>query len=96
MCVLSIKVPIRKKSGNLFNDPRITEATKRVSNGLDKSQQELEIRGRIETIQTTALLKESWRSEETCCHSYFCEKPLLKTVVQTSQGVNNKFTKSKI
>ena len=25
MCVLSIKVPIRKKSGNLFNDPRIYE-----------------------------------------------------------------------
>ena len=23
MCVLSIKVPIRKKSVNLFNDPRI-------------------------------------------------------------------------
>ena len=23
MCVLSIKVPIRKMSGNLFNDPRI-------------------------------------------------------------------------
>ena len=23
MCVLSIKVPIRKKSGKLFNDPRI-------------------------------------------------------------------------
>ena len=22
MCVLSIKVPIRKKSGNLFKDPR--------------------------------------------------------------------------
>ena len=22
MCVRSIKVPIRKKSGNLFNDPR--------------------------------------------------------------------------
>ena len=22
MCVLSIKAPIRKKSGNLFNDPR--------------------------------------------------------------------------
>ena len=22
MCVLSIKVPIRKKSGNIFNDPR--------------------------------------------------------------------------
>ena len=25
MCVLSIKVPIRKKSGNLFNDPRTWE-----------------------------------------------------------------------
>ena len=24
MCVLSIKVPIRKKSGNLFNDPSMT------------------------------------------------------------------------
>ena len=23
MCVLSIKVPIRNKSGNLFNDPRM-------------------------------------------------------------------------
>ena len=23
MCVLSIKVPIRKKSGNLFDDPRM-------------------------------------------------------------------------
>ena len=23
MCVLSIKVPLRKQSGNLFNDPRI-------------------------------------------------------------------------
>ena len=23
MCVLSIKVPIRKKPGNLFNDPRV-------------------------------------------------------------------------
>ena len=25
MCVLSIKVPIRKMSGNLFNDPRTKE-----------------------------------------------------------------------
>ena len=23
MCVLSVKMPIRKKSGNLFNDPRM-------------------------------------------------------------------------
>ena len=25
MCVQSIKVPIRKKSGNLLNDPRVAE-----------------------------------------------------------------------
>ena len=30
MCVLSIKVPIRKKSGNLFNDPRYSEIQKEV------------------------------------------------------------------
>ena len=29
MCVLSIKVPIRKKSGNLFNDSRINLVFKR-------------------------------------------------------------------
>ena len=28
MCILSIKVPIRKKSGNLFNDPRTLKLTK--------------------------------------------------------------------
>ena len=27
MCVLSIKMPIQKKSGNLFNDPRISIIT---------------------------------------------------------------------
>ena len=30
MCVLSIKVPIRKKSGNLFNDHRIYRYIKRI------------------------------------------------------------------
>ena len=30
MCVLSIKVPIRKKSGNLFNDPRTMSAGIRI------------------------------------------------------------------
>ena len=28
MCVLSIKVPLRKKSGNLFDDPRIQDVLK--------------------------------------------------------------------
>ena len=32
MCVLSIKVTIRKKSGNLFNDPRILNITTVINN----------------------------------------------------------------
>ena len=32
MCVLPIKVPMRKKSGNLFNDPRIYILIEKQSN----------------------------------------------------------------
>ena len=35
MCVLSIKVPVRKKSGNVFNDPRTH------SSGLKNDQKEM-------------------------------------------------------
>ena len=44
--------------------------------GLVKELEDLEIRGQVETIQITALFEdqseyweESWRLEETCCHS---------------------------
>ena len=33
--------------------------------------------------------EESWRLEETCCHSNSSEKPSAKTDVKNSQGVNN-------
>ena len=44
-----------------------------VIRGLVQDLEDLEIRGHMETIQTTALLRsarilESWRLEETCCH----------------------------
>ena len=46
MCVLSIKVPIRKKSGNLFNDPRIKKEGRRtfatIVDCANKSKQYLE------------------------------------------------------
>ena len=54
---------------------------------------ELEIRGRIETIKTTALLTsvgylgEFCRSEETYCHSDFREKSSVKVSVKNSQGI---------
>ena len=50
--------------------------------------------GKIETIQTTALLKpeyleDSKRPEEICCHSSLNEKPSVKTGVKTRNEGNN-------
>ena len=48
---------------------------------MEKRLNELEIKERIETTQTTAqkknrlgYLEESWITEYTCCHSVSCEK----------------------
>ena len=56
-------------------DINCTWCALKVPKGLVKRVVELDIRGRIETIQTTALLRsivkyfvESWRPEETWCH----------------------------
>ena len=52
--------------------PIVIGAFGRVTKGLVQELEDLEIRGRIETIQTTALLdrleywEESWRREKTC------------------------------
>ena len=46
-----------------------------VPKGQEKSLKELEIRGKDQQ----EYLEESWRFEETCCHSDFNEKPLIKT-----------------
>ena len=46
----------------------------------------------METIQTTILLRTARilrRALKTCCHSNSSEKPLAKTDVKNSQGVNN-------
>ena len=62
-----------------------------VTKGLLKGLEDLEVGGRVETIQTTSLLRtaeyweESWRPEETCFHTDFSEK----TSVKNSKGVNN-------
>ena len=56
----------------------------------------MEVDGRVETIQTTALLRTArilrWvlkALEETCCHSNSSEKPSANTDVKNSKGVNN-------
>ena len=61
--------------------------TKVLLKGLD----DLEVGGRVETFQTTELLRTARilrRVLETCCHSNSSERP-AKTYVKNSQGVNN-------
>ena len=61
---------------------------------LGKKLEELEIKGRIETIETTALdgifrrvLEEFWKPQETCCHSDSSERPPAEDTAKHSQGV---------
>ena len=64
-----------------------------VTKGLLKSLDDLEVGGRVETIQMTALLRtseyweESWRLGETCCYSISSEKPSANGDVKNSKGV---------
>ena len=63
-----------------------------VTKGLLKGLEDLEIRGRVKTIQSTTLLRTARilrRVLETCCHSNSSERPSAKTDVKNSQGVNN-------
>ena len=65
-----------------------------VTKGLLKGPVDLEVGGRVETIQTTVLFwtarEESWRLEETCCHSNSSEKPSTDADVKNSKrGFNN-------
>ena len=66
--------------------PIVIGAFGTITKGLLKGLEDLEVGGRVETIQTTALLKtardESWRLEETCSHSNSSEKPSANTDVR--------------
>ena len=75
--------------------PVVINAFGTVTKGLSKGLEDLEVRGRMETIQTTTLFRrpeyweESWRLDETCCHSNSNERPSDNTDIKNSQGVNN-------
>ena len=61
-----------------------------VTKGLLKGREDLEIRGRVETIQTTALLRSGRilrKVLETFCHSNSSGKPSAIVDVKKSQGV---------
>ena len=62
--------------------PMVVDALGKIPKGLVKGLEDLEIRGQVESIQTTTLLRsvrilseeEFWRLEETCCHSNSCQR----------------------
>ena len=63
-----------------------------VTKGLVQELEDLKVRGRVETIQTTALLRLARilrRVLETCCYSISSEKPLANTSVKNSKRSNN-------
>ncbi len=68
--------------------PIVIGAFGTVTKGLLKGMVGLEVGGRVETIQTTALLRtareESWRLEETCCLSNSSERPSANPDVKNS------------
>ena len=46
----------------------------KASKGLEREVEDLEIEGRVKTIQTTEYWEESCRLEKTCCHLDFKER----------------------
>ena len=70
--------------------PIVIGAFRTVTKGLLKGLEDLEVGDRVETIQTTALLKTArilrrvLRLEETCCHSNSSERPSAHDDVKNS------------
>ena len=62
-----------------------------ITKGLLKGLEDLEVGGRVETLQTTALLRTARILrrvlEETCCHSNSSEKPSANPDVKNCKGV---------
>ena len=70
--------------------PIVIGAFGTVTKGLLKGLEDLEVGGRVETFQTTTLLRTARiprRLEETCCHSDSSEKPSANTDVKISNGI---------
>ena len=67
--------------------PIVVDAFGTVTKGLLKGLEDLQVGDRVETIQTTALLKTvriPWKLEETCCHSISSEIPSAYAYVKNS------------
>ena len=71
--------------------PIVIGAVGTVTKGLLKGLEDLEVGGRVETIQTTALLRTAriLRRVLETCHSNSSERASAKPDAKKSQGVNN-------
>ena len=75
--------------------PIVISAFGTVTEGSLKGLEDLEVGRRVGTIKWQHFWErpeswdESWRLEETCCHSNSSEKPSANTDVKNSKGVNN-------
>ena len=71
----------------------IIGAHRTIAKGFVKKLEKLEIGGRAETLQTTALLRSARivrRIEETCCHSDSTKRPSANVGGKNSKEVNYK------
>ena len=72
--------------------PIVVGALETIPEGLVKGLKDSEVRGQVETIQTTALLRSArilrrvLRPKETCCHSNSGGKLLINASVKNSLG----------
>ena len=69
----------------------VTDAFGTATTGLLKGLEDLEVGGRVKTIQTTAFIENGQNTEkspgdlkETCCHSNSSERPPTKTDLKNS------------
>ena len=89
-CLYLVKELKKPRNINLTMMPVVIGALSTVTEELEQGLEDLEIRGRVGTIQTTALLnrpeywEEWWRFEETCCHSDSSENPSANAGVKIS------------
>ena len=77
-----------KKLWNMKVIPFVISALRTILKGFVRGLEELEIRGQVKTIQTTALLRSARiqrRVQETCCQSNSSERPSANAGVKNSQ-----------
>ena len=70
--------------------PVVVGAFGTVTKGLLKGQEDLEIKGLVETTKATTFLRMARilrRVEGTCCHSNFSERSSVNAGVKNSKGV---------